>query len=216
MARDLNTLRIWLARNTPAVLQDRSTLVIYAALLLALAASAWLAGRAQRQAAQLELGAARDVDYYLRGMTATTLDPQGRVRDELHVARLVHYKGRAGAALAAPRLTRHRPSGPPLRIEARQGWADDGNAVLEFTGAVRVHTRRTAESAPVEARMTKLSVFPQRDLATTDGAVTLQTAGAELTGTGLEIFGSEGRVVIKSRVRSRLGSAPPSAAENTP
>lgn len=200
-------MRAWLARAAPAVTQESRTLLVYGALVVALAGSAWLASRAQRQAARLELHGARDVDYYLSGMTATTLDAQGRVRDELHVDRLVHYKLRGGAALAQPRMTRHRPSGPPLRIEARQGWADDGNTVLEFTGAVRMLTQRTADSAPIEARMTELSVFPQRDLVTTDSDVVLKTAGMELSGRGLEAYGAEGRVVLKSAVRSRYAPA---------
>jgi LPS export ABC transporter protein LptC len=110
---------------------------LFVGLVLAAAASAWLAQRAATPPApEADAAAAAAVqpDYVIETMDATVMDETGRPRYVLRAARLTHYPDK-GAELEWPSLVQYG-QGAPVHTRARRGFLPDDRRSIRMQGDV--------------------------------------------------------------------------------
>src|SRR5690606_42104921 len=86
-------------------------------------------------------------------------------------------------------------------VAARSGWVAADGKELRLLGDVTV--TGPPEQRAVEMNTAQLNIYPDRDLATAAGAVTITQPGSILRGVGLESNLASKRYELKSQVRSR-------------
>ena len=87
------------------------------------------------------------------------------------------------------------------KVVAKQGWVSPDGDELRLQGDVRVTS--PPETRKVAMNTEQLNIFPERDLATSPGVVTITQPGSILRGRGLETNLASRRYELKSQVHSR-------------
>lgn len=124
---------------------NRITLV--AALAILAAVSWWLTDRGTDRNVVRDGGSRHAADYFIENFTATTMDAQGRRKNELSAARMVHYPDDDTLELERPHLVQYSPGEPPLHTVADRGYTTPDSKSILMRGNVRV-TRGAQGSQP--------------------------------------------------------------------
>lgn len=152
-------------------------------------------------------------DYTVEKLVATRMDVQGRVRDTLQTASMVHYPDDDSTELIAPLFVSFA-RGAPLTVTAKRAQVSSNGGNLYFYDDVRA--TRAAQGAKSALVLTTeyLHVLPDDNIAKTDRPVTVSDAVITIKAGGMEL-NSETRVLkLHNGVRGVYHDAqsPPRAA----
>lgn len=172
------------------------------AIALAAAASWWLYQQVASEHARLEGRERHDPDAFADDVDLRTLNALGRLEHRLRAKRLEHYPDDDSTTLEEPYLELYRPDEPTWRVRSRQGWVSSGGAEILLEGNVDVQRDGKAGLRPVHLTTSKLRVFPDRDYAETDAAVTYRTTDLEVRSLGMRAHFDTGQVELPARVRA--------------
>lgn len=172
------------------------------AVTLAAAASWWLYQQVSVEYAQRDGRHRHDPDAFADAVDLRTLDARGRLEHRLWAARMEHYPDDDSTLLDAPRLELYRPGEPTWHVRARRGRVSSGGTQVLLEGNVDVRRDSSRDRRPVHLTTAKLRVFPDRDYAETDAAVTYRSTGLEVRSLGLRAHFDSGQVELPARVRA--------------
>lgn len=176
----------------------RTTLTII--LLVAALVSGWSVWRHRTPTAASESVGGRP-DYLLHDLELVALDNNGNESFTLRAPLMARNPDQGSMEMQSPVFLLPDSEGHYWNVTARSGWvAADGNE-LRLLGDVVV-TGPPQQSA-VEMNTAQLNIYPDRDLASAPGAVTITQPGSILRGNGLETNLASKRYQLKSQVRSR-------------
>ena len=169
---------------------------------LAAAASWWLYQQVSLEHAQRDGRHRHDPDAFADDFDLRTLNAQGKLKHRLWATRMEHYPDDDSTMLTMPRLELYRPGEPTWHVKSRQGWVSSGGAEVLLEGDVDVQRKGSKTARPVHLTTTKLRVFPDRDYAETDVAVTYRTTDLEIRSLGMRAHFDSGQVELPARVRA--------------
>lgn len=139
---------------------------------------------------------AQDFDYYLNGMVLDSFEPDGTLRYHLRSDRVTHFPDPDLSILESPSLLWFQPGEPHWLLTARTGElqpATPGETTLMLRGDV--HARRsTDQGATLHIRSESLLLLPDAGEASTRDHVTLDGAGTQLQGAGMQAWLAENRI----------------------
>jgi lipopolysaccharide export system protein LptC len=139
-------------------------------------------------------------DFTVETLLATRMDVNGRIRDTLRAAKMVHYPDDDSTALERPRYV-SLAHGAPLSITSKHALVTSNGGNIYFRGDV-VANRAAAAGGNILAVNTEyLHVLPDDNIAKTDQHVTISDANMRIEAAGMEL-NSETRVLkLQGRVR---------------
>ncbi|MBU1193027.1 MAG: LPS export ABC transporter periplasmic protein LptC [Gammaproteobacteria bacterium] len=180
---------------------SRSTLPL---LLVAAAAllSWWLYQQVQQDRPRNDGSQRHDPDAFIDDVDLSNLDASGQLTSRLWAKRMQHYPDDDSTTLDKPRLEMYRPAEPPWNLHAQQGWISSGGDEVLLEGDVKIRRDGKAGIHPVDIETGKLLIFPERDYAETDVAITYRSTGLEVHSIGMRAYLEKGQVELLNQVRA--------------
>lgn len=111
-------------------------------------------------------------DSFMEGVIATTLGKEGKPILKLISPKMIHYPENDMTTIAEPRVTVYRKSPQPWFIDADYAKASNGINSILFWSHVNIHHPSDVENPTTSLLTESLTIFPDRQMASTDEAVT--------------------------------------------
>ena len=163
-----------------------STLFSLVLLVLLAALTYWLDRAVQGPTASREKLMLHDPDYLVDKLLATRMDVNGRVRDTLHAARMVHFPDDDSTELELPRFASYG-HGAPLSITSKHGLVTSNGGNLYFRGEVRANRSPYDDKSELVVTTEYLHLLPDDDIAKTDQPVIIRDANMTIQAVGMEL-----------------------------
>jgi lipopolysaccharide export system protein LptC len=161
------------------------TLFPLLALLALAAGTAWL-DRVTRIEAPRDDGRNRhDPDFVAGNFTLRQLDQAGRLKYALSASSMVHYPDDESTEVSQPHLT-YLASPPPMTLSARRASISKDGKVVELMDEVRGRREADARTPAATFTSSRLTVWPDDEVARTTAPVTLTQGRSVITGVGME------------------------------
>lgn len=184
-------------------------------LAICLMALLWVLNRSTEISADRDPGdeaaLAAEYDYYITGMRTTNFDGlSAAVTSQLEAQRVTHYPEGDRSILEAPRLLSFQSQGNTWQVTAEHGTLHpdpergDERLDLRFQVDLQQPGSSTAPRLLTEA----LTVFPGREEAYSDQAVTLILRGMQMDGIGMQAWLADHRIRILEDVTSTYEQTP--------
>jgi len=175
-------------------LLDRATGWSPVLLLGGLAAlTYWLDAQIQAPAPRRDGTERHDPDIYVEGFRAVELDAKGNPRQLIAGKRALHFGDDQTTDIVEPLLSQTEEGKPAFRITAQKGTLTGDRKQATFTGNVRAVREAgptkpgEASAGPVTVITEYLHVVPDKELATTDKAVTIEEPRGIIRSVGLTL-----------------------------
>ena len=151
-----------------------------------------------------------DPDYFVDGLSALKMNPQGRVMYTLAAEHMVHYPDDDTTRLTKPRWVSLGSDKAPVTITSEQALVSSNGEHVYFEDNVRVVREPSGKQSRLLLETNFLHVIPDQDIAKTDRPVRITDANTVVNAVGLEL-NSETRVLkLLSNVRGiYYDSGPP-------
>lgn len=164
-------------------------------LLLAFLAGVtyWLDKAMESPAAPRENRLSYAPDFTVNKLLATRMDLNGRIRDTLQAAKMVHYPEDDRTELERPTFV-SLARGAPLSISSNRALVTSNGGNLYFHDNVRATRAAQAGSSALVVATDYLHVLPDDNIAKTDRRVTISDASMKFEAAGMEL-NSETRVL---------------------
>lgn len=162
--------------------------LVLALILVAVGGLSWWLASAPPAEEDARLGEQRPIDYYLRGLQATTMDPQGQPARTLQAAEIKHFTDDDTTELTRPQLTVHQGEQPPWEIEAEHGWVSADGELILLSGQVDISRAAAPGIKPLQLQTRNLRVQPRQDYAETDEKVRVRSNSDRLDATGMQAW----------------------------
>lgn len=179
----------------------RSLLPLVIIGLLALL-SAWLYQQVQQERLLSSGKLRHDPDAFVDDFDLSTLDAEGRLTHRLWATRMDHYPDDDSIDLSAPYMELYRAASEPLQARAKKGRVSSGGAEVLLEQQVKLHRPANRQQAAADLHTEKLRIFPDRDFAETDVAVSYLSAGLKVQAVGMRAHLELGQVELLNRVRA--------------
>jgi lipopolysaccharide export system protein LptC len=196
---------------TTRVLLDRATAWSPVLLLGALAAlTYWLDSQVQPPAPRRDGSERHDPDIFVEGFRSITLDTQGRPLQLIAGKSARHFGDDQTTEFTDPVLAQTEAGKPAFRVTAAHGRMTGDRKEVTFTGNVRAvrdagpTTPGATPAGPVTVTTEFLKVFPDREFATTDKAVTIAEPRGIIKSVGLELDNKAKTLKLRSGVQGTL------------
>lgn len=178
----------------------------------------WLNAQVQPGAAKFDGSGRHDTDLYIENFKATSLDPEGRVRQSITAKVARHFPDDDTTEFESPLITFTDPGKPPVSVTSDRGMITGDQKNAYFTGnvkGVRAAAEGESEKGPVVVTSEYLHVLPKQDKIETDQAVTISDPRGIINATGMEFDNKAKTFKFKSRVSGQLQPTAQSTAQLT-
>jgi lipopolysaccharide export system protein LptC len=203
-------------------LLDRATAWSPVLLLGGLAAlTYWLDAQVQPAPPRRDGTERHDPDIYVEGFRAVELDANGRPRQLIAGKRALHFGDDQTTDIVDPLLSQTEEGKPAFRITAQKGTLTGDRKQATFVGNVRAVREggptKPGESpaGPVTVITEYLHVVPDKELATTDKAVTIEEPRGIIRSVGLTLDNKAKTLKLDAGVSGTLQPSSLSAQPNT-
>ncbi|RYZ72873.1 MAG: LPS export ABC transporter periplasmic protein LptC [Lysobacteraceae bacterium] len=169
-------------------------------LLVAAVVSGWSAWK-QRQVAGFQAPAVERSDYLMRDFEVVALDDQGKESLTLRAPEMQRNPVDQTFTIATPVFLLPDSDGRHWQMRSRDGWVSAKGDELRLTG--NVTGTSPAGAMPATFTTQRLNVFPRRNMASTDQAVTITRPGSIISGVGFETNTKTKQYTFKSQVKTR-------------
>jgi lipopolysaccharide export system protein LptC len=176
-------------------------------LLVAAITSGWSAWK-QRDVAEPDTPSSERPDYLMRDFEVINLDDQGQESITLRAPEMQRDPSDQTFTISTPLFLLPDSEGRHWEMRSKTAWISAKGDEMRLSGDVKGTSPKEA-SAPSTFDTQRLNVFPRKNLAVTDAAVTITQPGSILSGVGFETNTKTRRYQIKSQ--SKLRYVPKSA-----
>lgn len=158
--------------------------VVLLALLAAL--TYWLDTVVQGVPASAEKRLQHTPDFTVEKLLATRMDLNGRIRDTLQAAKMVHYPDDDSTTLERPRYV-SLARGVPLSITSKEALVTSNAGNIYFRGEVVANRAALAGGRGLTVATEYLHVLPDDNIAKTDQRVVISDATMRFEAAGMEL-----------------------------
>jgi lipopolysaccharide export system protein LptC len=139
-------------------------------------------------------------DFTVETLLATRMDVNGRIRDTLHAAKMVHYPDDDSTALERPRYV-SLAHGTPLTVTSKTALVTSNAGNIYFRGDVVANRATPADRNALTVNTEYLHVIPDDNLAKTDQHVTISDATMRIEAAGMELNSETRELKLHGGVR---------------
>lgn len=190
------------------MLDNRNT-AIFGVVLLALAAGSWWLAQGLEEERELRPRPPHSPDYWIEGLTALTMDLQGRPRRRLSATAVRHFPDDESTELTGPEMLLLAPGKPPWRVRAERGWVSSDGALILLQGEVHIDREEGEGVRPLHLVTRDLRVRPKDEYAETDSPVRVRSGASRVESTGLQAWLREPvRIKLLADVRGHYQANP--------
>jgi lipopolysaccharide export system protein LptC len=189
---------------------DRLTIYLPVILMGLLALGTYWLARSTPSAprASAQRAPTHDPDYFLRGFSVKTFDPNGRLKSELNGAEAHHYPDTDTMEIAQPRMRSYTEKGALMVATANRAISNgDGSEVQLFGNAIVTREGNDPQGRPqpkMEIRSEFLDVFANAEKLKTNRPVTLRRGGDVFEGDSMDYDNLDRVLELNGRVKGVL------------
>ena len=176
-------------------------MVLGLVLLVAAITSGWSAWK-QRDVAEPDAPSSERPDYLMRDFELIGLDDQGQESITLRAPEMQRDPRDQTFTIATPLFLLPDSEGHHWEMRSKTAWISAKGDEMRLSGGVKGTSPKEA-ATPSTFDTERLNVFPRKDLAVTDAAVTISQPGSILTGVGFETNTKTRQYQIKSQSKLR-------------
>lgn len=162
----------------------------------------WLNLQVMPEPAKPDNGKRHDPDAIIENFAAIKLNEQGVPRFIVAAKKMQHYPDDDSTTLELPRLTTLSAGRPTIHTIAKRGIVSSRGDEISLHGDVEVLREASGQQSELTLQTEYLHIVPDRDIATTDRAVTIVDAHSTLSATGLEMDNKARILKLLSKVKS--------------
>jgi lipopolysaccharide export system protein LptC len=151
------------------------TYPLFLALMLAIL-TFWLNQTVQEQGYKQDGSNRHDPDYMLYNFETTQTDLNGAIRYVLTATQMTHYPDDDTTALTQPNFTQYGEDKLATNIQGLRGLVSSNGETIDVLDKVKVTREASANKGEMQLLTDKLTIVPDKDLASTDSAVTIKIA----------------------------------------
>ena len=170
-------------------------------LLVAAMLSGWSAWK-QRDAAVPEAAISDRADYLMRDFEIISLDDKGQESMTLRAPEMQRNPNDQTFTIATPLFLLPDSEGQHWEMRSKTAWVSAKGDEMRLSGDVK-GTSPKQSPIPTTFDTQRLNVFPRKNLASTDAAVTITRPGSILSGVGFETNTKTRQYTFKSQVKTR-------------
>ena len=189
---------------------DRVTIYLPVILMGVLALGTYWLARSTPSAPRATAKAAptHEPDYFLRGFSVKTFDPNGRLKSELNGAEAHHFPDTDTTEIKQPRMRSYNEKGALTLATADRALSNaDGSEVQLFGNAVVTREGNDAQGKPqpkIEIRSEFLHALSNIEKIKTNQPVTLKRGDDVFQGDSMDYDNLDRVLVLEGRVRGVL------------
>jgi lipopolysaccharide export system protein LptC len=170
-------------------------------LLVAAVVSGWSAWK-QRDVAEPEAVTSDRPDYLMRDFEVISLDDQGLESITLRAPEMQRNPKDQTFTIATPLFLLPDSEGHHWEMRSKTAWVSAKGDEMRLSGDVKGVSPKQA-TVPSTFDTQRLNVFPRKNLAVTDDAVTITQPGSILSGVGFQTNTKTRQYQIKSQSKLR-------------
>lgn len=176
-------------------------MVLGLVLLVAAILSGWSAWK-QRDVPEPDRSVVERSDYLMRDFEMISLDDEGKESMTLRAPEMQRNPKDQTFTITTPLFLLPDSQGQHWEMRAKNGWVSAKGDELRLTGNVTgISPQQAAVRSTFDTQ--RLNVFPRKNLASTDAAVTITRPGSILSGVGFETNTKTRHYTFKSQVKTR-------------
>jgi lipopolysaccharide export system protein LptC len=176
-------------------------ILISALLILAIGLSSWSILIGRKSDALNPTNSPNEPDAYMENVSATILNKQGTPSMKIETPRMVHYADNDTTHISNPHITVYRQSQEPWYINSDFAKATQGIEQILFWSNVVIHHAKDTDNPTTTMTTTSLTVFPNKQLAKTNEAITVRQPDSTLHAIGMFANMNDGTVKLLSQAR---------------
>jgi lipopolysaccharide export system protein LptC len=181
---------------------------VFPLLVLGMLASLtlWLERTANFDDLNKRAKARHDPDFRIEQFSVRHFNSEGDIKQSLTAKQMQHYPDDDTSELTAPTLTYYNGS-QPTTVSSRRAWLNnDGKEVRLYDN---VHLVRKGEEGGADTVLetSRLTVFPDDQLARGTAPVTIRQGQSVISGSGLEYDGKRHIAVLRGRAQGTFYKA---------
>src|SRR3990167_1539626 len=143
--------------------------------------------------------AATTMDAYMEGVVALIMNKQGKPSLKLVTTKMIHYAENDSTDILSPELTIYRPSHQPWFVTSHYAKATQGIDQILFWNKVVIHHPADYSSPATLIKTSSLSVFPEKQFASTQDPITVAQPNMTIRAKGMESDMIAGTVKLLSQ-----------------
>lgn len=173
-------------------------------LLLALLASMsfWLDRKVQPPTHRPDGSTRHDPDFYIEGLSAVKMNPDGTRRYALAAKRLVHFPDDNSAELTLPRLVYFDYDRAPVTVRSETAQSVEDGENVYFHGDVQIIRSAYAGNPELGIFTSYLHVIPDKDIAKTDKPARMVEGSSTASSVGLEFNNATHEIKLLAEVKA--------------
>ncbi len=139
-------------------------------------------------------------DYFIDNLTAVTMDPEGRPREQLTATHLIRLRDQPVVDVTTPHLVLYRPDEPPWEVTAARARVFEQLHQVELIENV---TLAQAGEHPLQLVTEQMLIDTARRTAATDAPLTVTEPNSRVEAVGMRAYLDAERVELLHAVQSR-------------
>lgn len=176
-------------------------LILGLALLAAALLSGWSAWNRRDVPVVAEAEEVRS-DFIMRDFEMVSLDDQGQESITLRAPSMQRNTSDEAFQIATPLFLLPDSEGRHWEMRSATAWVSPKADEVRLSGDVQGNSPEGA-ALPTNLATDNLTIFPRKNLVTTEAAVTITRPGSILTGVGFEVDTRTKQYTFKSQVKTR-------------
>jgi lipopolysaccharide export system protein LptC len=176
-------------------------MVLGLVLLIAAALSGWSAWK-QRDVPEVDTPSTERADYLMRDFEMISLDNQGQESMTLRAPEMQRSPKDETFQITTPLFLLPDTDGKHWEMRSKTAWVSAKGDEVRLSGQVNGHSPQ-GTAVPTTFETERLNVFPRKNLASTEAAVTITRPGSILSGVGFETNTKTKQYTFKSQVKAR-------------
>lgn len=171
-------------------------------LLALLAFVYWLDKQVQQEVLASVNNQRHDPDGIMDNFSSVKMNMQGMPSELLSAKQLRHYPDHDTTELELPKLTMLNVDRPPVHVKSTHGNVSSRGDEVIFRGNVVVVREPVGTQSAMTLRTEFLRVLPNKDIVSTDKAVTIVDANNTIHAIGMDMDNKKRIMKLLSHVRS--------------
>ncbi|HSW69723.1 MAG TPA: LPS export ABC transporter periplasmic protein LptC [Gammaproteobacteria bacterium] len=140
-------------------------------------------------------------DAYMENIVATMMNKQGSPSLKIEAPKMIHYAEEDTTHINYPHVTIYRQSPEPWYINSDTADALNGTEQIVFSNNVVIHHPADIENPNTTMKTTSLSVFPDKQQASTSRPVTITQPETTIRAVGMLADLNDGTVKLLSEAK---------------
>jgi lipopolysaccharide export system protein LptC len=170
-------------------------------LIAAIGLSSWSILIGKKSDAMKPTNSSKEPDAYMENVIATIFNKEGMPSMKIETPKMVHYADNDTTHISKPYITVYRESPEPWHINSDFAKATQGIEEILFWSNVVIHHEKDIDNPTTTMTTTSLTVFPNKQLAKTNEAITVTQPDSTLHAIGMFANMNDGTVKLLSKAR---------------